>query len=57
MPEPELVDLDEATTAVSADVVAASDLPAFFDRSFTTLPARLTACEPTRRAMNPDVLW
>ena len=43
MPEPELVDLDEATTAVIADVVAASDLPAFFDRSFTTLPAVLAA--------------
>lgn len=43
MTGPELVDLDEATTAVIADVVAASDLPAFFDRSFTTLPAVLAA--------------
>lgn len=38
---PELVDLEEVTTAVIAGVVEAADMAAFFDRAFTTLPAVL----------------
>jgi effector-binding domain-containing protein len=39
--EPELIDVDEVTTAVIAGVVEMSDMPAFFDRAFSTLPAVL----------------
>jgi effector-binding domain-containing protein len=38
---PEIVDLSPATTAVIRGDVAASELPGFFDRSFSTLPAVL----------------
>ena len=36
-PEPELVDIDATTTAVIRGVVAMTELPNFFDRSFSTL--------------------
>ncbi len=35
--EPELVELDEATTAVIRDVVSMTEMVDFFDRSFTEL--------------------
>jgi len=39
--EPELIEVEEVPTAVIAGVVDAAELPAFFDRSFATLPAVL----------------
>lgn len=46
---PELTDLDETTTAVVRDVVPMTGLAAFFDRSFSAIPAALAAqgVEPT----------
>ena len=41
--EPEVVSLDPATTATIRDVVATDELPAFFDRAFSTLSELLTA--------------
>lgn len=41
--EPRFVQVEEVPTAVIADVVAADELPAFFDRSFSILPAVLSA--------------
>ena len=35
--EPELIEADEVVTAVVADVVEMSNMPAFFDQAFTTL--------------------
>lgn len=41
--EPELLDVEEATTAVVAGIVNTSELPAFFDQTFSTLPGVLAA--------------
>ena len=40
-PEPEVVDVEAATTAVISGVVPMSDVAPFFDRAFSTLPAVL----------------
>ena len=41
--EPEVVSLDPATTATIRDVVATDELPAFFDRAFSTLSELISA--------------
>jgi effector-binding domain-containing protein len=41
--EPEVVILDPATTATIRDVVPIDELPAFFDRAFSTLAERISA--------------
>lgn len=41
--DPELVEIEEATTAVVADVVELTEMAAFFDRSFSTLQEVLAA--------------
>lgn len=41
--EPEVVRLEPVTTATIRDVVAIDELPAFFDRAFSTLAALLGA--------------
>lgn len=41
--QPRVIEVDEFPTAVIADVVATVELPTFFDRSFSTLPAVLAA--------------
>ena len=41
--EPEVVSLDPASTATIRDVVATDELPAFFDRAFSTLSEVISA--------------
>ena len=41
--EPEVVSLDPATTATIRDVVAIDELPAFFDRAFSSLAELISA--------------